>query len=478
MQHSSFEKDKKRFDEWRQFLNEQKWRRPTKLKTRRGKTGRRGASKIEVQPKPKPKPLTPAEIRVQTAAGPRAAGGTYVPRSEAPAALPAKTEIPPSLVRDPDWQSKIDAEIPKADIGPSIMPPSINPPPYITSGLPDSPAAEITNIPQNLMSDPNISNSLRAIAVSQEQIPIDVLNQLELAKHGRNLPANLAPWQIKKISDSYRRSLPELAAAIDRERSIQNMQNIGVVPPPHQRMGPVGEVPAQPNAPLATSGPGTETGYKHGDIEKNIDNIIRQGPHQALALEPAIMTSPMGATPSQGQWSYLEPTRDELATGIPRWKGLEEVYTVTEPGIPPAEARKRAMKRHRDVGLARVQTMIQLHDPGAKKSYALAPRFYGYNEESAIIRATKDVDRSLTTDEIVDLAKTSLYADNRMAYKLAVDMYRHLEAQGKLPYQRLPSRDSLRPWRARNREWTDLEENKLQYIIKDEYQKLLLEFKR
>jgi len=93
MQHSSFEKDKKRFDEWRQFLNEQKWRRPTKPKTRRGKTGRRGASKIEVQPK---KPLTPAEIDTQTAAGVQAAGGTYVPRSEGPAALPAKTEIPPS----------------------------------------------------------------------------------------------------------------------------------------------------------------------------------------------------------------------------------------------------------------------------------------------------------------------------------------------------------------------------------------------
>jgi hypothetical protein len=392
------------------------------------------------------------------------------PTVKAPVVPPVATGLAGLEKLDPTYLKQLgikepDPAIVKADIGPSIMPP-----PYITSGLPDSPAAEITNIPQNLMSDPNISNSLRAIAVSQEQIPIDVLNQLELAKHGRNLPANLAPWQIKKISDSYRRSLPELAAAIDRERSIQNMQNIGVVPPPHQRMGPVGEVPAQPNAPLATSGPGTETEYTYGNIEKNIDDIIRQGPHHAL--EPAIMTSPMGATPSQGQWSFLEPTRDELATGIPRWKGLEEVYTV--PGEPPAYA----MKRHRDVGLAREQTMTQLHDPEAKKSYALAPRFYGYNQESAIIRATKDVDRSLTTDEIVDLAKTSLYAGDPMGYKLAVDMYRHLEAQGKLPYQQVQAQDPLRPWRARNREWTDLEENKLQYIIKDEYQKLLLEFKR
>jgi len=292
------------------------------------------------------------------------------------------------------------------------------------------------------LEDALLPDKLRSISV----LPVrnfsdDMLSAFYRLEMGTDMPKTLDPRRKTLLKMSYKKTAKNWAADLERQKSIKSTEALGGR---HGSQLDSFRNKAGDDVVKGILRRGGEQGVitnEYADIGANIDRILTT------------------RNPTHQKYEFLEPTRVELQTGVPRWEGLEATY-------------KNSLEVHADVGGHRMKSMATRERPHPE----LSPRWFNHVIMGDILRSlefTNMPKRSLTTDEIVDLARTNLYATNLEGYKVAVDVYRWLEARGQLPYQQIKRRSVLEPGYFRNKDIID--ENKINNIILEELVMLMKE---
>jgi len=290
-------------------------------------------------------------------------------------------------------------------------------------------------------SDPNfLINQLRDIAKSNPRsISDETMSIFHFIDFGEDLNVSaLSPKQRALLKDTLPRTAAHYADEIERSMSHKAMK----------------EIPGAAEQAMKRLPREGASKHKFLDIKSNIDDIIsgthRDSSYGIIGGATSETTALAPIKTKRSQWAHLEPTRQELNTGVPAWETRKDLFAGN-------------IQRHEALGLSRMKRMEGKPRPHPE----LAPDWLRWDQKRDLLAAVEDIPRSLTTDEIIDIARINLYADDALGYKLAIDMYRYLEAAGELPYQKILQQAS--PYKI-------VKEN-LEIIIKKESEGLLEEFR-